>query len=227
MTKFSETSHQRSTSQDPRSVETKAALINAAIDLFGLLGFDGTSTRAIAKLAGSTLGAIPYHFKTKRALYLAAAESIAERVSLKLGPALSAFENEIYADTLTRKRAIALLEEIFIPFVLMLANEDSEKWARFTLREQASSSEAFEILFASDIGRFFNAVCHLTALATNDVPASSKARVRAMTLIGQALAFRAARALSLKMLEKKKLTESELLIISATIRENIRLLEYI
>ena len=220
-------SNSKSTRGDPRSAETKAGLIEAAVELFGLYGYDSTSTRAIAAFAGTALSAIPYHFKTKKALFLAAAESIADAISVRLGPVLDAFEDEIYSDNLTRKRAISLLTEVFAPFAMMLANEESEKWARFTLREQATPSEAFNILFASDIGRFFNVVCHLTAIATNDVPSSPKSKVRGMTLIGQALAFRAARALSLKMMEKDKFSASDLTIISATIKENIRLFEYV
>lgn len=212
---------------DPRSAETKADLVEAAIELFGLIGFEGTSTRAISKAAGTALSAIPYHFKTKHALYLAAAESIAEAVSMRLGPALDAFEGEIYGDALSRKRAIALLEEVFVPFVLMLASEESETWARFTLREQSAPTEAFEILFASDIGRFFKTVCYLTAIATNETPGSPASRVRGMTLVGQALAFRAARALSLRLMQKDSIAASDLSVISATIRENIRLFEHV
>lgn len=211
---------------DSRSIETRERLVEAAIELFGLIGFDGTSTRAIASKAGASLGAIPYHFKTKENLYLASATSIAEQVSQKIGPVLGAFETEIYSDTLSRKKAISLLEEIMTPFVTMLASDESEKWARFMLREQAAPSKAFEILYASAIGRFFRAVVHLTAIASGDVPASQTARIRGMTLIGQALAFRAARALSLRALELDTLGTKEIALITASIRENIRLLQY-
>ena len=95
-----------SKSDDSRSIETRDQLVQAAIELFGLAGYDGTSTRAISSKAGASLGAIPYHFKTKENLYLAAAETIAEQVSRKLGPVLDAFETEIYSDKLSRKRAI-------------------------------------------------------------------------------------------------------------------------
>lgn len=212
---------------DSRSIETRDQLVQAAIELFGLAGYDGTSTRAISSKAGASLGAIPYHFKTKENLYLAAAETIAEQVSRKLGPVLDAFETEIYSDKLSRKRAISLLEEIFTPFVTMLASNVSETWARFTLREQAAPTKAFEILYASDIGRFFRAVVHLTAIASGDDAASQTARIRGLTLVGQALAFRAARALSLRTLEREDLGAQEIALITTAIRENIRLLQYL
>tara|TARA_R110002096_G_C14207292_1_gene689583 strand:+ start:166 stop:312 length:147 start_codon:yes stop_codon:yes gene_type:complete len=47
-----------------------------------------------------------------------------------------------------------------------------------------------------------------------------------LTLVGQALAFRAARALSLRTLEVENLGAAEIALITAAIRENIRLLQY-
>lgn len=52
--------------------DTQQALIDAAGELFAELGFDGTSTRAIADRAGVNLGAIHYHFGGKEQLYVAA-----------------------------------------------------------------------------------------------------------------------------------------------------------
>lgn len=149
-----------------------------------------------------------------------------EKVSNKLGPGLSAFEADIYSDTLNWKTAISLLEEIFTPFVTMLARSDREKWARFTLREQGAPTKAFETLYASGIGRFFRAVIHMTAIASGDIPASQAARFRGLTLVGQALTFRAARALSLRILEVENLGDKGSPLITASIRENIRLLQY-
>lgn len=212
---------------DPRSIETRERLVEAAIELFGLSGFDGTSTRAIAGRAGVSLAAIPYHFTTKEKLYLAAASSIAGQVSQRLAPALNEIEADIYSSALSRKSAIALLEEVFMPFVTMLASNDSEKWTRFTLREQAAPTDAFEILYASDIGRFFRAVIHLTAIACGEGSGSPTARIRGLTLIGQALAFRAARALSLRTLELEDLGTEEIALIKTSIRENIRLFLYL
>lgn len=58
--------------------DTRAAVLAAARKLFAQRGFDGTSTRAIATAAGANLGAIPYHFGTKDALYEAVLATVAE-----------------------------------------------------------------------------------------------------------------------------------------------------
>ena len=64
---------------------TREELVTAARTLFGQGGFDGTSVRAIVGLAGTNLGAVTYHFGTKRDLYHAVLEegfaSLATRVT--------------------------------------------------------------------------------------------------------------------------------------------------
>lgn len=209
---------------DSRSIATRKRLVDAAIDLFGRFGYDATSTRALTEAADANLSAIPYHFGTKRTLHLAAAQHIADTIACTVSPVMETFEHEIYDDNLTRTRAIALLQEIFTPFIAMLTSEQSSKWANFVLREQAMPSEAFDILYEHGGGRFVRAVTHLTAIATGDEPDSKRARLRALTLVGQALVFRTARALTLRTIETDRLDPADIALATALIRENIRLL---
>ncbi len=211
----------------PRSKATRQQLIDAAIDLFGRRGYDATSTRALTDAANVNLGAIPYHFGTKQKLRLAAAQFIADSIARTVGPVMDTFEHEIFDRSLARSRAIALLQEIFTPFVAMLTSEQSDRWAQFILREQAEPSEAFEILYKHGSGRFVRAVSHLTAIAAGDEPGSRRAKVRALSLIGQVFIFRSARALVLRLLETDRIKPEDAGIISALIRENIRLYENI
>ncbi len=106
----------------------------------------------------------------------------------------------------------------------MLTSEQSDKWAQFILREQASPSAAFDILYEHGSGRFVGAVTHLTAIAARDEPGSKRARLRALSLIGQVFVFRTARALTLRTLETKKLDQGDIALLTTLIRENIRLL---
>ncbi|HUF76110.1 MAG TPA: TetR/AcrR family transcriptional regulator [Longimicrobiales bacterium] len=77
-------SQKRRTGERNRGEATRGELIAAARRLFGQRGFDGTSVRAITREAGANLGAVTYHFGSKRALYGAVLEQglrpIAERV---------------------------------------------------------------------------------------------------------------------------------------------------
>lgn len=53
---------------------TRSALLEAARAAFGRAGFDGASVRTITGEAGANLGAITYHFGSKRGLYEAVLE---------------------------------------------------------------------------------------------------------------------------------------------------------
>ena len=55
---------------------TSEAVLAAARRLFAARGYDGTSVRAITAEAGTNLGAVTYHFGSKRKLY----EQVLERV---------------------------------------------------------------------------------------------------------------------------------------------------
>lgn len=63
---------------------TVEALLRAGRELFARCGYDGASVRAITARAGANLGAITYHFGSKRAFYNRVVETsigpLAERV---------------------------------------------------------------------------------------------------------------------------------------------------
>lgn len=55
--------------EDARGADTRAALLAAGRSVFSRKGFDGASVRDITREAGANLGAITYHFGSKRGLY--------------------------------------------------------------------------------------------------------------------------------------------------------------
>jgi len=73
--------------QQARAVETRAAIIRAAADVFGMLGFGGASMADICVAAGLTKGALYFHFVSKDALALAVIDAQHER-AIALGDEL-------------------------------------------------------------------------------------------------------------------------------------------
>src|SRR5512134_3790712 len=59
-----------------RSLDTRDRLVEAALHVFAEHGFEGATTREIARRAGVALAALPYHFNTKEALWRAAADRL-------------------------------------------------------------------------------------------------------------------------------------------------------
>jgi TetR/AcrR family transcriptional regulator, regulator of cefoperazone and chloramphenicol sensitivity len=76
----------------PRGEETRQRIVEAAIEVFGVLGYDGASTRLIARQAGVTLPAFQYYFAGKQGLYLACAEYIKERITTLTSPSVTMIE---------------------------------------------------------------------------------------------------------------------------------------
>src|SRR5258706_11018849 len=73
----------------PAGLETRRAILDAALDLFSERSFDGASTRAIAELAGVTQPLLNYHFAGKEELWRAAVDDLFDRVRTSMQSRLS------------------------------------------------------------------------------------------------------------------------------------------
>jgi AcrR family transcriptional regulator len=65
--------------QEERSAETRARLLDATIECLVELGYAGTTTTEVARRAGVSRGAQLHHFRTKEELVLAAVEHLFQR----------------------------------------------------------------------------------------------------------------------------------------------------
>jgi TetR/AcrR family transcriptional regulator len=73
---------------------TRERIVEAALDAFARNGFRGASTRDIAQRAGTNQGLITYHFRSKDALWRAAADRIFAMLAKRLTEQLSALASE-------------------------------------------------------------------------------------------------------------------------------------
>lgn len=159
-----------------RGRETKQRLVEAALNVFARHGYDGASTREIARHAGVALAALPYHFSTKEALWRAAADSIFARLRQAFA------DNRLLADDLdTTTRLRLTLRE----FVLFCARYP--ELHHFMLREGNTQGPRLQWLVATHIRPMFEAVRPLFADAQSEglVPAGRIALLHYM-LIGAA-----------------------------------------
>jgi AcrR family transcriptional regulator len=67
-------------------VRTRAALLDAAADVFARRGLDGASLEEIAEVAGVTRGAVYHHFASKEELFLAVIARHDEELLAGFGP---------------------------------------------------------------------------------------------------------------------------------------------
>jgi len=81
------------TSRAQQRAETRERIVEAAVEAFAEQGFQGASTRDIARRAGTNQGLITYHFNSKDDLWRAAADRIFEMLSARFVERLSSLES--------------------------------------------------------------------------------------------------------------------------------------
>lgn len=180
---------------DSRSAETRLRLLRAGVRVFAELGFEPATTRQLASQAGVNLAAIPYHFESKRGLYLAVAEHVATQLGARLLPAVSAIRDVVADTDASREELRAALHALLGQMAEMLMGDpEADAWAAFILREQANPTDAFEILYARTMGPLFETIIALTTRLTGRDATDPEARLDAVMLVGQLLVFRTSRA---------------------------------
>lgn len=190
--------------------DTRTRLLEAGLDHFGRVGFEGANIRAIAAAAGANIAAINYHFGGKRGLYLAVANHIVEGISGAIGPIAAEIIAIAAKPRLAPAEARAALEQFVRTAGRLLATSPrAERWARFILREQLDPTDAFEIIYNSIMGRMHRTLTALVAAVLELDPESEQARLEAFSLLGQALIFRFARAAVLRRMGWEAIGEEE------------------
>lgn len=182
-----------------RGDAARTRLIEAAIKVFGLLGFEGASTRAVAKAAGVNLQAISYYFGGKDSLYLAVADHILERITAYLGPTRDRVRARLAearggGPAIEAEEARALLTAILSAMAAVFVGKESESWARFMIREQMQPTEVFSRLYGALMAPLLEALRTLVGVILEEDPASERVRLRALALIGSVMVFRVGHA---------------------------------
>jgi TetR/AcrR family transcriptional regulator, regulator of cefoperazone and chloramphenicol sensitivity len=200
--------------RDPQA--TRERLIEAALELFGAKGFSATSTREIAKAAGTNIGSITYHFGGKAGLQMACAEMIADRLA-SIRAALPDLPGDAGPD--------AALEQIRITLGaianFLLLRPDTEHIAAFMFREVQEAGDAFALVYRSIIEPMHIHICELWSAATGAEAASERTRIAMFTLIGQIFYFRIGREIVLRRMEWPAFGHAQAEIIRAQILDNL------
>lgn len=84
---------QASSSPDNKDVTAKAKLIAEAGKLFAEFGFEGVSTREIAKAAEVNISLISYYFEGKEGLYLAVFQDFAVKAQMNMNTLVDELKN--------------------------------------------------------------------------------------------------------------------------------------
>jgi AcrR family transcriptional regulator len=168
--------------------QTRAALVQAGLKLFGRQGFDGTSTREIARLAKANIGSIAYHFGGKEGLHEACADFTVETIRKVTEPALPTDRPATVADA--EARLAQALDQAVAFFV---ASPEAGDIAQFVMRQLAQPGAALDRIYAGVFEPTHRQLCVLWEQATGEPAESERTKLTAFTLIGQIVYFRIGR----------------------------------
>ena len=198
------------------SERTRAALIDAALGLFGEKGFAATSTREIASLASANIASIAYHFGGKEGLRDACAGHIVATVQSLAGPVLAAIPAP--ADEAGAEAQLRAAMERMTGF--LLAGEEAGPIVQFILREMQHPGPAFDILYAGLVEKVHRRLCAVWAAASGDDAESDATKIAVFTMIGQTVYFRIAREAVLRRMGWREIGAAEAGLITATVLDN-------
>ncbi len=204
-----------------RGDDTRSRLIEAALAVFSERGYAAATTRDLASRAGANVAAIPYHFGGKKALYLAAAAHVADRIATHMaGPVGEAMEM-IGDPAADRSRLLAQLGEVTDAMAtLMVGSDEAETWAGFIQREQAHPTEAFDLLYEGAMKNVTRAIAGLCARICGRRPDDPDVALDMFGIMGQLLVFRTSRAAVQRRLGWDDYNGDRLATIQAMVRRN-------
>ena len=202
--------------------ETRERLLEAAIDVFGKYGYDAATTRVIAREAGVNIAAIPYYYSSKENLYRAVISHIVDMVTEQIAETLQEIASQSFSGPAAKKEAIILLEKLVTEFItFLLGSPQAPRVARIILREQLYPTAAYDIIFSGFMGSSLDSIARLFMVISSD-PSQRTARLRAMAIIGQVIAFRVARETVVRALDMEGYNAAETDEIRQIVMEHTR-----
>lgn len=196
---------------------TRAALIAAGLHAFGRDGFDGASTRAIARHAGTNVASIAYHFGSKAGLRMACAETVASRIAGAL-PSADASALPKNPDA-----ALAQMETALRGLVgLVVGTPEASVFVGFVLRELAEPGEVADLLYERVLMPRHGRLCALWSAATGQPAEAETVRLTIFSLIGQVLYFRIAQTFVSRRMGWQGLGPDEAGTIAEVLVQNLR-----
>ncbi len=175
-----------------RGEETRARILEAAVELFAASGFEGASTRTIAERAGINLPAIQYYFGSKEGLYRAVIEQFSQQMQAGVAPVADRIRKELTNGQASRRKLIDLLcdmLDIVIELILDDRMPNRECRQKFFARMEVEPNAAVEALQDEMIRYVSSPCCAIIGQLIDRKPDDEQVLLHALAIIGQAKIF--------------------------------------
>jgi len=200
---------------------TQERLLEAALDIFGRDGYEAATTRAIAREAGANIAAIPYYYNGKEGLYRAVVSRIVELIREQIDEPMRRINKQTFEES-DRAAAQDTLEMMLTRMIkFMVGSSQGVRVARIILREQMYPTAAYDLIFKDFMAPAMNTLACLIMIITGNT-SERTAKLRALAIVGQIMAFRVARESIVRSLDLHGYDAAELEEIRAIILEHTR-----
>lgn len=199
--------------------QTRAALVLAALKLFGRQGFDGTSTREIAAEAKANIGSIAYHFGGKEGLRAAAADHIVETIQAIAGQAIGPAQAATPSTPETARAQLFTALEAMVGFIV--ASPEAGEIVQFVLRELSHPTAALDRIYAGVFEPTHRRLCQVWEQATGEPAESEATKLTVFTMIGQVIYFRIGREAVLRRMGWREIGAAEAAKVVAVATNNL------
>ena len=203
-----------------RGEATRDLLVKSATIIFARDGFHAASTRAIADNAGVNQALIKYHFGSKHGLYIAVFENIANFIKSRLGDRIKILETLKASGEFNKTTARIAIMAIAERAIETMFLENMDNVANLVLREQQKPTDAFDILYDGFMRPVLEALSFIISKIRPDL-SSERLRAFAMSMFGQVIALRAARATLCRFMGWDEIGEAQKEILKNQLRENL------
>ncbi|HSI48583.1 MAG TPA: CerR family C-terminal domain-containing protein [Ideonella sp.] len=208
-----------------RGEETRQRLIEAAIRLFGERGYEGASTRDIARMAGVNAPALQYYFDSKEGLYKACMADLSCSAEAHFAPALAAMEAALADPKASRE---TLMEAFFLmqdaTADRLLLSDEAQHRRLFIAQDQAGRGALAEVQESPGKQRLKRAVAEVVARLSGRPANDPLTLLRMMTAQGQLLVFHVVPKTALQSLGWVQLDGEHLALLKQTVRDQTRAL---
>lgn len=206
----------------PRGDETRALLLNTALQLFAVHGFDSVTTRQLAKEAGVNIAAIAYHFGGKRELYRAVLTQLVDDTEPHIGETIRDVGGRIDDAKGDPQQLTAIVVNLTQNLISLFLGAEFMRWrGPLVIREYALPSEDFEIIYRGRIEPMHKLLTALVAAILNLPSDAPECAIRAHTFMGQLFVFGIARTVLWQRLDWDSYTPERVALVTETVTQSI------
>jgi len=203
-------------------------LLSAATTSFAYEGFHATSLKQISRKAGVNQALIAYYFGNKQGLYMAVFEAIVSQIQAKVGPMVEELEVALDPDAAAaadksdadphalRQALISIVDAL----LELLSSDGSREWALLITREQASPTEAFEVMYSGFMEKVLRLATRVVRILKPGMT-TGEARLSVVLIMGQVLVFRVSKTTVLRHMGWQGYGEDELALVKQQLHQSV------